>query len=289
VARVGRFEDCMSAASEALSLAEDTHEEVRQTVSVVPRFDKYLEASDWYAEAATAFAECKDSGSDDVEVGRAEAWRRYALAMHHGDRAIGRYWDPSSDRDVIVEDAGEAIVNISLGIEAMPWNAGGEPSQRHRWRLLKHSYAGLMHRAKAEKLYDEGMYSEAEREFMMAAASHRRALDLVDRRTQQGSLQTISARVCSAERDAYLSKAAQATGRGVERWLATAEQAARRALEFRPQWTPYQHDLRDVLLKLEQAQAGRAGRMAWIRTIIGYLAGFASALILQLLLRWASS
>ena len=88
-----QFEDCMTQASEALSLAEKTHREVRQTVSAAPRYDKYLEASECYSEAARAFLECKAGGSGHLEVGMADAWEHYALAMSHGDRAIARYWD----------------------------------------------------------------------------------------------------------------------------------------------------------------------------------------------------
>jgi hypothetical protein len=275
----------MDAAFEMLSLARQAHEEARGAVSPSPRVDKYQESSDYYEKAAFQFAECYQSTNRPVDQKRAEAWQNYCLAMYHGDRGNGRRYDPSIDRQSIVDDSLAAIRYITHALEVMPWGNVEQLEEQVRWKILESSFAALLHKSKAQKLQQEKKYEEAAKEFFIAAEAHSKAGTLAEGLGDQAAYQRSMGRAWAQTGNAFECSALMSGGKERETYLREAEKATRQALEFRPYWLSLRQLFREITVKLEQIEKKRDARKTWIQLFIGFLLGLASDLILRLFLK----
>jgi hypothetical protein len=278
-----QFDPCMKGAFEILLLARQAHEEARGAVSPSPRVDKYQDSSKYYEQAAFCFAECYKSSLDPIDKKRAEAWQHYCLAMKHGDRANGRRYNPAADRQNIADDSAAAMSFIAHAQEVMPWGEVEQREEQVRWKILEHSFAGLLYKSKGQKIQQEGKYKEAAEEYLIAAEAHSKAGTLAESLGDQATYQRAMGRAWAATSTAYECRASMSKGKEREEYLIKAENATRQALEFRPYWSTLQQMFTEIILKQEQLDKEKNSRKAWILTLIGFLLGLVADLILRLL------
>lgn len=268
---------------EALKSAREVHKKARGIKGTHPRVDKYLESSLLYQQAANLFANYSQTVNTFVDKKRAEAWQNYCLSMMYGDKANGRYFNPSAERQSIIDDAVAAITHIVHAQEIMPWGEVEQRDELVRWKILQLSFKGLMHRATAQKLQQESKFKEAAEEFLVTADTHSKAAALAESLGDQASYQRIMARALSATSSTFDCRASMSKGKEQEKYLREAANAIRQAIQFRPQWTPLQHLFQEVVLKQEQLEREKGKRVSWVQFLVGFLLGLATDLILSFL------